>query len=322
MQYDFPYYKYITNDTEIIKIFNKLKNQKIILSHDKYKVAYVNINPTYNNKYISILFNDELYEYYYLSDYFNEHCRIKCKMINSNGTPEEFYNKNKKIILDEMYKWRDTINIETIRIVTKGLLVKNNYNICSYFNPLIIKYFIDLFDAKKILDMSSGWGDRLIGTLASNAEEYHGFDPNNCLHEGYNNIIKLLNKKNIKIKIEELPFQDALLKDNYYDLMMSSPPYFDIEEYVINSQQSIYNKNEKKWYDDFLLISINKIIKALTINGHLCLNIFQKQNHKYITWLLNDMTKNKNIKFLGIISINKSVKYNFHEPIFIWKKIK
>ena len=51
---------------------------------------------------------------------------------------------------------------------------------CSTHNPLIIKYFIRKFAARRVLDFSSGWGDRLIGALTSDIDLYVGVDPNEC----------------------------------------------------------------------------------------------------------------------------------------------
>ena len=53
-----------------------------------------------------------------------------------------------------------------------------------------MKYIIEHFNSKKILDMSSGWGDRLVGAMACNIDCYHGFDPNSCLHPGYKKMIE------------------------------------------------------------------------------------------------------------------------------------
>ncbi len=40
-------------------------------------------------------------------------------------------------------------------------------------------------NAKRVLDTSCGWGDRLAGFFASDAEEYYGCDPNPNTYQRY-----------------------------------------------------------------------------------------------------------------------------------------
>ena len=46
--------------------------------------------------------------------------------------------------------------------------------------------------------------------------------------------------KNAEYIIKEISFEKAILQNNYYDLMMSSPPYFMMEIYNTNSFFSYY----------------------------------------------------------------------------------
>ena len=133
--------------------------------------------------------------------------------------------------------------------------------------------------------------------------------------------------KNIKqsMFIKKQPFENATLKPNYYDLMMTSPPYFSMEIYdsdpTTSKTQSISNAySEKEWYEKFLLVWINIIYVALRKNGIIALNINQFRNQNYVYWLLNDMNKNKNWKYLGIISHYSITKKN-PQPPFIWIKL-
>ena len=203
------------------------------------------------------------------------------------------------------------------------------YKKCSTFKPKLEKFFIDFFKARKILDLSSGWGDRLVGAMASDIDCYHGFDPNPCLHPNYKKIIKTLKNhqvnKNAEFKIKKQPFEKAKLKPNFYDLMMTSPPYFTMEIYnsdpITSKTQSVSSVNsEKEWFDNFLLVWINKIKKALKKDGILALNINQFKNQNYVYWLLNYMYKSRDWNYLGIISHSKIDKNN-PQPTFVWKKI-
>ena len=52
----------------------------------------------------------------------------------------------------------------------------------------------DITNAKTVLDTSCGWGDRLAGFFASDAEEYYGYDPNPNTYQRYQEQISSYNK--------------------------------------------------------------------------------------------------------------------------------
>jgi len=137
-------------------------------------------------------------------------------------------------------------------------------------------------NAKKVLDTSCGWGDRLAGFFASDAEEYIGCDPNPNTYKQYLKQIETYNSflsKPKKVTIyntgaEDLPWDT--IKD--IDCAFTSPPYFSTERYNEGGEkqenQSWFKFNEyDKWRDDFYLpVSINSF-NSLSDKGHLFINI-------------------------------------------------
>ena len=87
----------------------------------------------------------------------------------------------------------------------------------------------------RILDPSSGWGDRLVAACALGAEAYHGFDPNEELQAGYDQIIARFAPSGSEYHVHPLPFEgeDAkvFVRPGAYHIVHTSPPYFDIEDY-------------------------------------------------------------------------------------------
>jgi hypothetical protein len=332
---EYPYLKYFMKEQQIINNFNNLKKFTCKVVNENYSFTTLNINDIKfknpkNNKDLPFLIIDEPSEYSsieVISDYFNEVCRVRCKFASAPGTQLDFFKNNFDKVIDYMQSKNLKITLENMRETIWHIGFKE----CSTFKPKLEKFFIEFFNARKILDLSSGWGDRLIGAMASDIDCYHGFDPNPCLHPNYKNIIKTFKNyqvnKNAVYIIKKQPFENAILKTNYYDLMMTSPPYFTMEIYDDNlstsKTQSISNiHSEKEWFDKFLLVWIDKIYTALKKNGILALNINQFRNQNYVYWLLNDMNKNKNNywKYLGIISHSAISKRN-PQPTFIWTKI-
>jgi hypothetical protein len=331
---EYPYLKYFTTEQHIINNFNNLKKFNCKIVNENYKFTTLNINDIKfknpkNNKDLPFLIIDEPTEYTsieVISDYFNEECRVRCKFASAPGTQLDFFKNNFDKVIDYLQYKNLKITLENMRETIWHIGFKE----CSTFKPKLEKFFIEFFNARKILDLSSGWGDRLIGAMASDIDCYHGYDPNPCLHPNYKNIIKTFKNyqvnKNAVYVIKKQPFENATLKPNYYDLMMTSPPYFTMEIYDNNPSssktQSISNiHSEKEWFDKFLLW-IDKIYIALRQDGIMALNINQFRNQNYVYWLLNDMNKNKYKywKYLGIISHSSISKKN-PQPTFIWKKI-
>ncbi len=66
--------------------------------------------------------------------------------------------------------------------------------IATQFKPVVAKAIYDITEAKTVLDTSCGWGDRLAGFFASNAEEYYGCDPNPNTYRRYQEQISQYNK--------------------------------------------------------------------------------------------------------------------------------
>ena len=163
-------------------------------------------------------------------------------------------------------------------------------------------------------------------TFDSKIKSYYGIDPNKSLHSGYKNMIKSLLPKasHQKYKLIKGCAEDIITDlDPIYDLICTSPPYFDLEIYTDDDTQSI-NKypNFIDWYNNFLFKSIRDSISKLIVNGILAININNTNKHNITDLLEKDMKKITNMQFLGIIYYgNPKCKSTIYQPIFIWQKL-
>jgi len=189
----------------------------------------------------------------------------------------------------------------------------------TQFKPSVAKAFYDFTKSKKVLDTSSGWGDRMAGFFASNAKEYWGMDPNGALHEHYHKMAEtyetwlgnekpisnfgdkwfsVMGKKKVKIyrsPAEDLPWDE--IPDDI-DIMFSSPPYFATERYAEGSKYeedqswSRYNSYEE-WRDGFYLPVMKKAFEKLSPGGWLMVNIMDPKvkgkRHKSCDDLVNEL---------------------------------
>ncbi len=128
-----------------------------------------------------------------------------------------------------------------------------------------------MFNARKILDFSAGWGDRLIGCIAAGVESYVAYDPNTSLRKGHEEIKShfLPRDKHDRFHIHYVGFEEALIAPNSFDLIFTSPPFFDFEIYTSLPGQSVdlYPRFDD-WVVKFLVESIRRAWSGLTDGGN------------------------------------------------------
>jgi hypothetical protein len=213
----------------------------------------------------------------------------------------------------------------------KSALAMRSY-IASQFKPQSAKVIYDFFDAKNVLDFSAGWGDRLVGFHASNAESYVGIDPNSKLHPKYEAISELCNTGK-KTEFICSPAEDADLEDRVFDFVFTSPPYFTLERYSKEETQSWkrYPKMEK-WLEGFLFPTLTKCWNHLSEGGRICVNIAdaytQGQREEICEPMLKHMEK-LGATYEGVIGYEMGARPGknmgdtslmFCEPVWIWSK--
>jgi hypothetical protein len=181
----------------------------------------------------------------------------------------------------------------------------------SIFKPIVAMYIYNKFNPKSILDMTMGWGGRLVGACALDIEKYTGIEINSNLYKPYKNMLKFLcGKTKTKVK---LFFEDAVKFDYSkidYDLVLTSPPYYNIEVYRKNKKMS-----KEEWNENFYKPLFQNSWNNLKKGGYYCINIpnevfenilfpmFGKVYEKYI------MPKQK-----------RTQNEKYHEYIYVWKK--
>jgi hypothetical protein len=156
-----------------------------------------------------------------------------------------------------------------------------NINGVQYVNeihPLIsrnlaLKYCNDF--TSKVIDPCAGWGGRMIG-FSTVIKEYYGFEPYTKTYNGLNKLGEWLKERNecFNFKIYNLPFEDAVLENEYFDFAFTSPPYYETEKYG-NELTNSHNryKSFTDWCDLFYLPMIQKTMDSLKKDASFVLNI-------------------------------------------------
>ena len=172
----------------------------------------------------------------------------------------------------------------------RGILksYKDNRGV-SNFPPPVAKYIYDILlkENSSVFDFCSGFGGRMLGALSSsNVIKYVGID---ALKENCDGVEKMaidLNSDNKEIKIINDVAENAINHINdKFDMVFTSPPYFDNEIYSrndINQSCCKYNKYGD-WFNLWLLPLIEKSFDKLKEGGYLVLSLGKDSSGRDIT---------------------------------------
>ena len=301
-------------DTSSICIPNEEIEKEVFEKYDDYKYSYSEYGLGLING--PSTFND-------VSNYFMQDLRLECGSYGFEAPKTRWENNDAYDIWKCLGPiWRGINGVQKVIIEGKEELIGGELSAKSYvsafrlgtyiatqFKPVVAKAIYDITNAKTVLDTSCGWGDRLAGFFASDAEEYYGCDPNPNTYQRYQEQISSYNKllsKPKKVTIwrcgaEDLPYH----KLPQIDCAFTSPPYFSTEEYNKGGEheedQSWAKFNEyDKWRDDFYLPVAEK---TMSVSKFMFVNIMDPKV-KGVRYRSGDELVDKfKDKFLGQIGM-------------------
>ena len=213
----------------------------------------------------------------------------------------------------------------------------------SQFRPTTAKFLYDNFQAKRVLDPSAGWGDRLSGFLASEkTEHYVGIDPNTLMHPCYQKQFEFYSQR---VRGKKADFicngsenADFSKYKEYFDFCFTSPPYFDAERYSLEETQS-FNQYQTvdNWLQGFLFPTLENCWNSLAVGGRMAINIIdvyvdpKKYTAELCVPMIEFMKTMPNAHYEGVIgyqiaqrktgkSIRETLKTPMAEPIWVWCK--
>lgn len=305
---EYPYYNkyYDLNKKDVLK---NIKNYKPTILNSVHKELIKYSLKKYNNSYF-IIKENYLKNMYInnITDYYSENIRVKCKFGNSIS-PYEYWNKNKRVIIEKTKKKYGILNIQNLREI-----IYLNARLCNNFRITVALAVLEYFKPKSWLDISAGWGDRLLSAIFYKIDSYVSCDPNLELHKCYDSIIDTFVSKSKKKNfiIHKRGFLESPIEEMDFDIVFSSPPFFSLEKYSEFRENSITKySNEKDWCNYFFIPSLIKAYNHLKDGGHLILYMGGSD------YIMNAMHKLDNImEYKGIIY--------FYEKkprgMYVWKK--
>lgn len=125
-----------------------------------------------------------------------------------------------------------------------------------------------------VLDPCHGWGGRLCGALMADAGRYVGVDPSPEVNAGVRKMYEAFGGyQETKAEFIQLPFEDVELQPESFDFALTSPPYFDVEQYHGEGQSYIRYPVFQKWVEGFYRPLIEKVFAALKKGGVFALQV-------------------------------------------------
>ena len=191
-----------------------------------------------------------------------------------NNKGKSFSNLWTKENLEKILKWnRKSHSTPYLSELKRGIYFCCGLTKNTMFRPQMAKLLCIKYQPKIVLDPCAGWGGRMLGVVATGAE-YIAFEPNTKTYESLINLSKFLG---IEHRVR-LICDDALKMNQYslpkIDMILTSPPYFDLEIYTHESTQSIQNTSSYEiWNNLFLTPLIQKSLSYLNDDGVSCLNV-------------------------------------------------
>ena len=142
-------------------------------------------------------------------------------------------------------------------------------NVTKYRAPLA-KVIVEEFGASSVLDPCIGWGGRMLGAIAAGAT-YTGCEPCLLTVVGLQGILKDIGRT---ATIIAQPAEEGLLGLSCeYDMILTSPPYFNLEVYDSSSTQSITDHTWSTWVAEWLDPVIRMSLGLLKTGGVSCWSV-------------------------------------------------
>lgn len=121
-------------------------------------------------------------------------------------------------------------------------------------------------EAGRVLDPCAGWGGRQIGALLENVSEYVGIDPSPVAIRAARDIYATFGEyQQTKCRFIQKPYEKTTDEETgtEFDFALTSPPYFDVEDYQGGEQSHKEYGNFELWvqkfYEPLIVITMHRL---------------------------------------------------------------
>jgi predicted RNA methylase len=262
------------------------------------------------------------------SGFFFQKARWACDSINSPSPLRTWRTERFRLTLLNAL-W--TLKVDRVDSATLRTVISLRKYMASQFKPTAALAVYNIFQPVSVLDFCAGWGDRAVAAMASpHIKKYVGVDPNSVLVPCYREMCDTFDENGI-VDFICAPAEDVKLHGKY-DLVFTSPPYFNVERYSRDPTQSwVRYKKLTEWREKFLFTAIEKAWTRLKKGGYMVINISDVYSGHRINKIcdpMNDYIKSLGGTYMGAIGYRLQKRANntssvsgvFGEPMWVWEK--
>lgn len=235
--------------------------------------------------------------------------------------------------------WRDPVLMDKVRLwglekmsalymswIRRAVYMASGMHNPSFYRPHLARQIIHstgIFNGR-LFDPCAGWGGRMLGTVSA-GWHYIGCEPNTATYGHLMEMVEFLNIGNF-VTLHNIPYENLDLSTvGEVDIVLTSPPYFDLEIYSSEPTQSHHNYNTYgSWLQEWYLPMIEKNLSILAEDGLSCYNVMDGVCKDIVEHTISTHESRgfKLINHLGIDSpfVNYKKKLNKKDLTYIFKK--
>lgn len=215
------------------------------------------------------------------------------------------------------------------------------------FRPAAAKALYTLYGGGDVLDFCGGWGDRLAGAAACFplVRSMTLVEPRPEAAERYNQQLTHYGVS-MPLTVHTACAEDILpqLPSNSFNIVFTSPPYFDCEHYGDVTATPELQSHRKfrqfeAWCQGFLFPVVTESIRLLRGGGVLALNVNDVMRrgtrHHICTNLLQHVAQSQQMQYVGVWGYSMAQRMGRNlgsqrsstsslsraEPVYVWRKI-
>lgn len=163
--------------------------------------------------------------------------------------------------------------------IRRTIVLSSGMSSVTKYRAGVSKHIVKKYGAKTVLDPCVGWGGRMLGSLAGESM-YSGFEPDPNTFGGLQGILKDVG---MIADVRNEPAETGLLKipSGTFDLVLTSPPYYNLEMYTAGDQ-SVKEQSWEEWVEGWLKPVVKECLRCLKPEGKSCWSVKNfKSDKKY-----------------------------------------
>ena len=138
----------------------------------------------------------------------------------------------------------------------------------SFYRPHFSKQICQMTGKRegRLFDPCAGWGGRMLGTVA-NGWKYVGCEPNTETYLNLRRLVRFLEIED-QVTLHNMPAEECWKAGPIFDVVLTSPAYFNLEVYTDDSRQS-YNRHNSyaDWSENWFRPLIRDCLARLRPQG-------------------------------------------------------